>query len=428
VQEEHLLLELPQLAERLINEMEVIDKSQTPVVDVLIREMQADVRNASRMIKDHESFITATQERLCELGAHEYRAPYEPSSPEVAPDVAEMSDDLHRLRLEQETSYPELDSLKAEWAEVVAKRRSRAPPPPADNPLHTGNPQPPRSLSKRPIDEAEVTTDPNTRRKSNHPQRPSAAAFPEWEESTNWRSSQAGAATQADPDRRGEASGAPWLTASSWRRSPSDQTLSPGIWSPNRDLGSQSQGSRQPTQDIDDSIDFLGMIEDNPLGDDTADAPQNPKKPTKPTKPKGGRGRPAKDRTVVEYRRCVAIPGQPIAPIDTLPQDVASALNTSLSDMLNVNEVASVRVTDPANHQKHVNSRLCVGQHIFSKGKGKAKTPDVADSGCTACARNSRPCVELRRGQGSEEVLFVFYPRHKDFATAEASTDLGYWL
>jgi hypothetical protein len=188
------------------------------------------------------------------------------------------------------------------------------------------------------------------------------------------------------------------------------------------------------------NFDELLNLEDyHPSGNDHADSPMGGDRPASPSTPhpnranapkklKGGRGRPAKERTIVQYRRCVAIPGQPIASINTLPQEVAMALNTSLDDMFSKQETAACRVTDTANHKSHVNSGLCVGQHIFAKGKGKPKTPEFADSGCALCGKNDRPCVELRRLQGSNEVFLVFFPRHKDFATAEASTDLGYWL
>jgi hypothetical protein len=135
----------------------------------------------------------------------EYSPSYKPPPPEIAPRFTRMSEELERLRLEQE-----LDSLRAEWVEVKARRLSRAPPavnpptftPPASNlpvvnppafspPPLANTPLPP----KRPLNLPD--TESNTRRRSNHPQRPSAANFPKWLESLDWRSTQTGGDTQA---------------------------------------------------------------------------------------------------------------------------------------------------------------------------------------------------------------------------------------
>jgi hypothetical protein len=471
------------------NELNVVDHSQKPIVDALHLETEARVRDSKQTIRDQESFI-ATTKAMRMLDAREYSPSYNPPSPEITPEVTRMSEELERLRLEQETSYPKLDSLRAEWAGVKARRLSRAPPavnptftppasnlpavdppavdPPAVNPPVFNPPafsppgfNPPPLAStppppKRPLNLPD-DTDPNTRRRSNHPQRPSAGEFPVWLESLDWRSPQTGGDTQAGDSGVPEETGVPeWLARKSWRRerAPTSelsyaqftrQNQSQGSRQSTEDpdfTGAQSQGSRQPRQDTEDlesSFDFRGMMDDtadapeNPENPENPEDPENPKNPKNPRNPKNpknpkGRGRPAKDRPDVDYPRFLAIPGQPIASINTLPQEVADALNTSLDNMLDENQTASRRVTDPDNAAKYVNSDLCVGQHIFAKGKGKPKTPDVADSGCAACARNNRPCVELRRAQDSEEVVFVFYPQHKDYTDVEDITDSEYWL
>jgi hypothetical protein len=71
----------------------------------------------------------------------------------------------------------------------------------------------------------------------------------------------------------------------------------------------------------------------------------------------------------------------------------------------------------------------CVGQHMFSKGKGKGKPKRTGDLayGCTTCGRTQRPCAQLQQEQGPGEVVLVFCPPHEKFTTADAaSTDLRY--
>jgi hypothetical protein len=117
-----------------------------------------------------------------------------------------------------------------------------------------------------------------------------------------------------------------------------------------------------------------------------------------------------------------------IVPINTLPSEVSKALNDSLDTLFNDNFDVACRITKPGNYITYINSGLCIGQHMFSKGKAKPKQDGDLARGCSTCANTKRPCVRLQQ-EGEDEVRLVFYPRHEGRVPEEAaSTDLEYWL
>jgi hypothetical protein len=154
-----------------------------------------------------------------------------------------------------------------------------------------------------------------------------------------------------------------------------------------------------------------------------------PPLPTKsaPVARKPKRGRPKQEQIFTVYERHVLVNDE-IVPISTLPDEVCDALNDSLDALFNDNFAVACRITKPVNYITYVNSGVCIGQHIFGKGKGKPKRVGDLARGCAACGRTKRPCVQLQR-EGEDEVRLVFYPRHENDTPEEAaSTDMEYWL
>jgi hypothetical protein len=171
-----------------------------------------------------------------------------------------------------------------------------------------------------------------------------------------------------------------------------------------------------------DQTQFLNLPDDDP---DTAEAPGGGKEPK-------GKGRRSKaNRGITQFERYVIIEdqlkNQRVEPIDNLPAEVTSALNTAIDELFDQYEERAGLVTDPDNSKSYVDSNVCVWQHIISKAK--AQPTRKFEAGCTTCGKNGRPCTLLQRRQGSGEVILVTYPRHEKHAPQNAkATEIAYWV